>query len=229
MICHQVSSWSRLSRSTSLNIHISNISWNIVFPLQLGLSWGLFPLDVALQLFVATCPAYLIFYDLIILIIFGGWYKIMNILTWRTFKHQISFSLCVCVCVCVHFFFWSICLLLLWQFFPKKITWHNMHIYYNSSVIMHMCMFCVCSLWIGISPLAGHSGDLQYSLKMREEKALLVMLMYRSTSKTLMTMHPFSLKEFILEMLQKMAQQVLYNCIIILSLKFVHCTLLARF
>jgi len=84
-----------------------------------------------------------------------------------------------------------------------------MHVYYNSSVITHVYMLSVCSLWIEISPLAGHSGDLQYSLKMREEKALLVMLMCRSTSKTLTTMRPFSLKEFILETLQKMAQQVI--------------------
>lgn len=110
-------------------------------------------------------------------------------------------------------------------FFPKKIILHIMHVYYNSSMIMHVYMFCVCSLWIEISPLAGHSGDLQYSLKMREEKALLDMLMYRSTLKTLMTMHPFSLKEFILETLQKMVQQVICSCFITHSLKFVHCTL----
>ena len=96
-------------------------------------------------------------------------------------------------------------------------------------MIMHVYMFCVCSLWIGISPLADHSGDLQYSLKMRVERALLVMLMCRSTSRTLMTMHPFSLKEFILEMLQKMAQQVICSCIITLSLKFVQCMLLPDF
>jgi hypothetical protein len=59
-------------------MHLFIISWNIMFPLHLGLCWGLFPSDVRLQLFAATCPAYPI-YGLIILITFGGWYKITNI------------------------------------------------------------------------------------------------------------------------------------------------------
>jgi hypothetical protein len=66
----------------------------------------------------------------------------------------------------------------------------------------------VYSPWIEISPMAGRSGGSQYLLRMRVEKGLSAMQMYKSTSKTSMTMHPFSHKEFILEMLQKTAQQV---------------------
>jgi hypothetical protein len=66
----------------------------------------------------------------------------------------------------------------------------------------------VYSLWTEINPVAGHSGGSQYLLRMRAEKGSLATQMCKSTSKTLMTMHPFSHKEFILEMLQKMAQQV---------------------
>lgn len=56
--------------------------------------------------------------------------------------------------------------------------------------------------------MADHSGGSQYLLRMRVEKGLSATQMCKLTSRTSMTMHPFSRKEFILEMLQKMAQQV---------------------